>query len=81
VLFVNAFRQATSPPVSIASITKILNARGVFGLNRMFHKDKGRILQQPITSIRLPYWVAAKLTNTSLILVAMYKKSWSFAWE
>jgi len=35
VLFVNAFRRATSPPVSIASITKILNARGVFGLNRM----------------------------------------------
>jgi len=35
VLFVNAFRRATSPPASIASITKILYARGVFGLNRM----------------------------------------------
>jgi len=29
VLFVNAFRRATSPPISIASIMKILCARGV----------------------------------------------------
>jgi len=36
VLFVNAFRRTTSPPVSIASITKNPVRQRRFGLDRMF---------------------------------------------
>jgi len=36
VLFVNAFRRATSPPISIASITKNPVRQRRFGLYRMF---------------------------------------------
>jgi hypothetical protein len=38
VLFVNAFRRATSPPVSIASITKNPVRQRRLGLDRMFPK-------------------------------------------